>query len=95
MRCTVHIRKSFDLGGKHFVIRLFPTFSREGRRKAETFTSEGRLALRLIEMGVPEIYMGRGLANLRAGADAIWTDIEIAEDSYDAFGRSGRTMAAA
>jgi hypothetical protein len=87
MRCTVHIRKSFDYGGTHFVLRLFPSYCSEGGRKAETFTSEGTLARRLIEMGLPEVYAGRGLANLRVGGDASWTNVEIAEEIFESFGR--------
>jgi hypothetical protein len=73
----------------HFVLRLLPLFSSgENARKVETFTSEGTLLRRLIGMGLPEIYMGRSFANLRAGLDAAWNDIEIPQDAFEVFGRA-------
>jgi hypothetical protein len=62
----------------------------------ETFTSEGTLLRRLIGMGLPEIYMGRSFANLRAGLDAAWHDVEIGQEIFDLFGRvrDRRTVAA-
>lgn len=94
MRCIVHIRKSLDYPGTHFVLRLVPAEAESGRR-AETFTSLGLLSRKLIEMGLPEIYMGRAFANLRAGLDAAWTDVEIAQETFDRFGRSDRQAVAA
>jgi hypothetical protein len=72
----------------HFVLRLLPHYdSVENGRKVETFTSEGTLLRRLIGMGLPEIYMGRSFANLRAGLDAAWNDVEIAQETFDRFGK--------
>ena len=92
MRCIVHIRKSFDTTGMHFALRLLPLYSAErssseGLRKVETFTSEGELSQRLIGMGLPRVYMGRSFSNLREGLDAMWTDIEMAQEVFDGFGR--------
>jgi hypothetical protein len=81
MRCIVHIRKSLDYPGMHFVLRLLPAYASAGNgRKVETFTSEGSLLRRLIGMGLPQIYMGRGFANLRAGLDAAWNDVELPQE---------------
>ena len=96
MKCTVHIRKSLDYPGIHFVLRLLPaSFPLGGVRKVETFTSEGSLLRRLIEMGLPDIYMGRSFANLRAGLDAAWTDVEIPEETFHQFGRKNEHQWAA
>lgn len=90
MRCIVHIRKSLDYAGMHFVLRLVPAYSPDQNgRKVETFTSLGLLSRRLIEMGLPEIYTGRSFANLRAGLDAAWNDVEIAQEMFDRFGKKG------
>ena len=89
MRCIVHIRKSLDYPGLHFVLRLLPhVHAAESMRKVETFTSEGALPRRLIGMGLPQIYMGRSFANLRAGLDAAWNDVEISQETFDVFGRT-------
>ena len=92
MRCIVHIRKSFDTTGKHFALRLLPLcssngYSSENVRKVETFTSEGTLSQRLIGMGLPQVYMDRSFSNLREGLDAMWTDIEMAQETFDGFGK--------
>jgi hypothetical protein len=92
MRCIVHIRKSLDTAGTHFVLRLLPLYSSSkpssgALRKVETFNSEGRLSLRLIGMGLPTVYLDRSFSNLREGLDAMWTDIEIAQGTFDGFGR--------
>ena len=72
----------------HFVLRLLPQNPLADKgRKVETFTSEGALLRRLIGMGLPDIYMGRSFANLRAGLDAAWNDIEIPEEAFDVFGK--------
>ena len=90
MRCIVHIRKSLDYPGMHFVLRLLPhVHAAETMRKVETFDSEGTLLQRLIGMGLPEIYMGRSFANLRAGLDAAWNDVEIPQETFERFGRVG------
>lgn len=96
MRCIVHIRKSLDTTGMHFVLRLLPVYSSaEEGRKVETFTSEGSLSQRLIDMGLSDVYMTRSFSNLRAGADATWTDIEIAQGTFDRFGKMrGRALVA-
>jgi hypothetical protein len=91
MRCIVHIRKSLDTAGTHFVLRLLPLYSSKSSsgsvRKVETFNSEGRLSLRLIGMGLPTVYLDRSFSNLREGLDAMWTDIEVAQEMFDGFGR--------
>jgi hypothetical protein len=88
MRCIVHIRKSLDYPGMHFVLRLLPVNPlAENGRRVETFTSEGTLLRRLIGMGLPQIYMGRSFANLREGLDAAWNDVEIAQETFDRFGK--------
>jgi hypothetical protein len=38
-------------------------------------------------MGLSQIYLGRAFANLRAGLDAAWNDVEIAEGEFDQFGK--------
>jgi hypothetical protein len=74
----------------HFVLRLLPhVHTDENTRKVEAFNSEGTLLRRLIGMGLPEIYMGRSFANLRAGLDAAWNDVEIAQETFERFGRVG------
>jgi hypothetical protein len=72
----------------HFVLRLLPVYAAPGSgRKVETFTSEGSLLRRLMGMGLSQIYLGRAFANLRAGLDAAWNDVEIAEGEFDQFGK--------
>jgi len=75
-----------------FALRLLPLYSADksssgSLRKVETFTSEGALSQRLIGMGLPRVYMGRSFSNLREGLDAMWTDIEMAQEIFDGFGR--------
>ena len=90
MRCIVHIRKSLDYPGMHFVLRLLPACTSPGNgRKVEAFTSEGTLLRRLMGMGLPQIYLGKGFANLRAGLDAVWSDIEITLEEFERFGKTG------
>lgn len=72
----------------HFVLRLLPHIhAEENERRVETFNSEWALLQRLIGMGLPEIYRGRSFANLRAGLDAAWNDVEIEQETFERFGR--------
>jgi hypothetical protein len=91
MRCVVHIRKSVDYPGQHFVLRLFPLYTSdfEERRPVETFNTEESLSERLTGIGLPRAYMAATFSNLYGGSDAMWTNIEIAQATFDQFGRAG------
>lgn len=86
MRCIIHIRKSFDLTGEHFVLRLCP-FDFERRRSKESFSSASSLSQRLIDMGFPKMHMHSTFCSLRDGLDAIWTNVEIGQEVFASFGR--------
>ena len=92
MRCVIHVRRSFDLGGQHFVLRLFREFDWESRR-SERFTSSRALVERLTSLGLPSMDPQRCFPEAGGGLDAVWTNIEVPQDTLDGFGRiSGRVM---
>jgi hypothetical protein len=88
MRCVVHIRRSFDLSGQHFVLRLYPQFLWDERR-AESFTSAKALVERLTALGVPRMDPVRSFPNLGGILDAKWDNIDVPKETFDEFGRLG------
>ena len=90
MRCIVHIRKSFDLTGEHFVLRLCP-LDLEGRRSKESFSSAALLSQRLLDVGLPKMHMQTTFSNLRNGLDAIWSNVEVGQETFINFGKMTRT----
>jgi hypothetical protein len=92
MRCVVHLRRSFDLGGQHFVLRLFREFDWESRR-SERFTSSLTLVERLASLGLPRMDPGRCFPEKGGGLDAVWTNIEVPQAVLEDFGRTdGRVV---
>jgi hypothetical protein len=92
MRCVIHVRRSFDLSGEHFVLRLYPQFRSE-KRRAETFTSARSLVKRLTALGVPEMDPWRSFPDLGGNLDAVWTNIDVPGETFEEFGRMvGRTL---
>jgi hypothetical protein len=89
MQCTVHICTSFDSEGKHFLLRLRPLYSAEQQRSVETFRSEKSLSRRLTDIGFNEVSRRTSLTNLRAGTNAMWSHMEIAQDVFEHFGQFG------
>lgn len=86
MRCVVHIRRSFDSGGQHFVLRVYPQFRPEMRER-ESFTSAERLVERLAELGVAG--MNNAAMRFPEGGgvlDAVWTNVEVPQETLDGFG---------
>jgi hypothetical protein len=92
MRCNVHIRKSLDFTGKHFVLRIFLGDSTtKEERWSESFKSEGSLIKRLLELEIPASKLDHSLSNLTSGLDVMWTNIEIVPS---ALGRMGKAAMA-
>ena len=90
MRCVVHVRKSLDFAGQHFVLRLFPLYesdSDEQRRLVETFTNEGSLSRRLTGIGLPRAYVAATFSNLNDDSDAMWTNVDISQENFEQFGK--------
>jgi hypothetical protein len=71
MRCVVHVRKSLDFAGQHFVLRLFPLYASE----------------RLTEIGLPKAYVAATFSNLNGDSDAMWTNVEVAQEDFEHFGK--------
>jgi hypothetical protein len=92
MRCVVHVRRSFDLSGQHYVLRLYPQF-RWDERRAERFTSAGSLVERLEDLGVQRMDPGRSFPNLGGILDAVWNNIDVPREIFESFGRPGRAVA--
>jgi hypothetical protein len=90
MRCVIQVRRSFDIGGQHFVLRLYPQYHAEERR-AESFTNTRTLVERLLALGVPKMDPVRSFPNLGGVLDAVWTDIEVPQGTFERFGRFGGT----
>jgi hypothetical protein len=90
MRCVVHVRKSLDFAGQHFVLRLFPLYASdsEEQRLVETFTSEESLSRRLMGIGLPKTYVAATFSNLNSDSDAMWTNVEIAQGDFEHFGKA-------
>jgi hypothetical protein len=89
MRCVVHVRRSFDLCGQHFVLRLYPEFMTE-KRRSESFTSAQSLVERLEALGVPRMDPGRSFPDDVGGLlDAMWTNIEVPQNTFESFGKNG------
>jgi hypothetical protein len=88
MQCVVHVRKSFDFCGDHFVLRLFP-HSAPGERRSESFTSVGAMLNRLLELGVSSEYVKVEFARLGGMCDAVWTNIETPRAMFESFGGAG------
>jgi hypothetical protein len=88
MRCVVHVRRSFDLSGQHYVLRLYPQF-RWDERRAESFTNARGLVERLAVLGVPKMDPGRSFPELGGVLDAVWTNIEVPRETFASFGRGG------
>ncbi|MDP9050418.1 MAG: hypothetical protein M3O31_06785 [Acidobacteriota bacterium] len=88
MRCVIQVRRSFDISGQHFVVRVYPQFKAEDRR-AESFTSAFLLVERLGYLGVPKMDPVRSFPNLGGALDAIWSNVEVPEGVFENFGRFG------
>jgi hypothetical protein len=88
MKCTVHIWKSIDSEGTHFLLRLRPLYSVERNRSVETFRNERSLSRRLLAIGFSEDSRRTSLANLRSDSSAMWSHMEIAEGIFESFGQS-------
>ena len=87
MRYVVHIRRSFDMGGQHFVLRVYPEFRPEERRR-ESFTSAERLVKRLSELGIAG--MDNAAKSFPEGGgvlDAVWTNVEVPPETLKSFGK--------
>jgi hypothetical protein len=93
MRCVIQVRRSFDLGGQHFVLRLFREFDWESRR-AERFTSSRALVERLTVLGLPKMDPVRCFPEKGEGLDATWTNVEVPQEMLDGFGRAGGPVVA-
>ena len=86
MRYVVQIRRSLDLGGLHFVLRLYPEFQPE-KRLWESFTSAESLVERMASLGVPGM---NNAAHNFSGAgvlDAVWTNVEVPQETLETFGK--------
>jgi hypothetical protein len=88
MRCVIHVRRSFDVSGQHFVLRVYPQFRLEERR-AESFTDSKFLVERLAMLGVPKLDPARSFPDLGGALDAIWTNVSVPEETFESFGRFG------
>jgi hypothetical protein len=88
MRCVIQVRRSFDVSGQHFVLRVYPQYRSE-ERHAESFTNSRTLVERLATLGVPKMDPIRSFPNLGGVLDAIWTNIEVPDGAYEKFGRFG------
>jgi hypothetical protein len=88
MRCVIQVRRSFDIGGQHFVVRLYPQFQISERR-AESFTNTGLLVDRLATLGVPKLDPVTSFPDLGGALDAVWNNIDVARPIYESFGKGG------
>jgi hypothetical protein len=88
MRCVIQVRRSFDISGQHFVLRVYPQFRAEDRR-AESFTSPVSLVERLGYLGVPRMDPVQSFPNLGGALDAVWSNIEVPDGVFEDFGRFG------
>lgn len=87
MRHVVHVRRSFDMGGQHFVLRVYPEFRPEERRW-ESFTSAERLVKRLAELGVAGMNnVARSFPDGGGVLDAVWTNVEVPQEALECFGK--------
>jgi hypothetical protein len=92
MRCVVQLRRSFSVGGQHFVLRVYPQFRWEDRR-SESFTSSELLVERLAALGVPRMDPQKSFPRVGGTLDAVWTNVEVAEETLEGFGRVGSRLA--
>lgn len=88
MRCVIQVRRSFDVSGQHFVLRVYPQYRPE-ERLAESFTNSRALVERLTALGVPKMDPVRSFPNLGGALDALWTNIDVPDEAYERFGRFG------
>jgi len=88
MRCVIQVRRSFDVSGQHFVLRVYPQYRPE-ERLAESFTNSRTLVERLAALGVPKMDPIRSFPDLGGVLDAVWTNIEVPDGTYERFGRFG------
>ena len=58
-------------------------------RRAESFTNSRMLVERLAALGVPKMDPVRSFPNLGGALDAVWTNIEVSEETFENFGRFG------
>jgi len=91
MRCVVQVRRSFDMSGQHFVLRVYPQFRLEERR-SESFTSTAALVERLAALGVPRMDPGRSFPGGGGVLDAIWTSVEVPQETFEGFGNGGSRL---
>ena len=88
MRCVVHLRRSFSVGGQHYVLRVYPQFRWEERR-SESFVSSEALVERLAVLGVPRMDPQKCFPRVGGTLDAVWTSVEIPAETLEGFGGSG------
>jgi hypothetical protein len=88
MRCVVHLRRSFSVGGQHYVLRVYPQFQWEERR-SESFVSSEALVERLALLGVPRMDPKKSFPRVGGTLDAVWTNVEIPDETLEGFGKSG------
>jgi len=89
MQCIVHIWGSAERDRKQYLLKLFPLYSLESRRPVEEFSGEEALCRRLKEIGLSTTHLTATISSLREGTDAMWTNIDIARETLDKFGRTG------
>lgn len=78
------------MSGQHFVVRVYPEFRPE-ERLSESFTSAERLVRRLAELGVPGMNDTEGgFSNGNGVLDAVWTNVEVPQETLECFGKGVR-----
>lgn len=87
MRCVIHVRRSFDFCGQHFVLRLYPQFLTD-KRRCENFNSAQSLVERLAALGVPRMDPDRSFPDVGGLLDAMWTNIEVPQETFERFGKN-------
>ena len=93
MRCVVQVRRSFDMGGQHFVVRVYPQCRPEERR-SESFTSTRMLVERLVALGVPRMEPDKSFPNGGGILDAVWTSVDVPLEMLGSFGGASRSSGA-
>jgi hypothetical protein len=88
MRCAIQVRRSFDIHGQYFVLRVFGEPDWENAR-LERFINSRALVERLVALGLPRMDPLRCFPEKGGGLDAVWTDVEVPQEMLDGFGRGG------
>jgi hypothetical protein len=79
--------------GQGFVLRLFSPFQRRVCLE-ESFPSGDQLVSRLSELGMPDMDPVRCFPERSIGLDAVWTNIDVAQEKLEGFGQQGSRMVA-